>query len=291
MRALGRPTSTSMSSLAERREHEVEVVEVDGDVLGLRLAELGRQPGADVDDAGHLGGDGVCLEARVGVGRHHEPVARDEQGGDDAGRLPVRRELGGEDVGLVGHDASKAVSSWVRTAAANACAAAASAEGPDEAVPAAGQLAEEDARAGDGGAVVVGQGSVQRQLDERVAAHEQPAGLTPREPYLDLDGHALRHLLAGDVDLHSRRLARRMGSGKTRAVAVRAPSSGEAAQLAVPKAHRLLCRRQRDDRAGHLRRRRPPGGPRRGRRRGGPRCAAPWGRKRRRWPASAGARR
>ena len=31
----------------------------------------------------------------------------------------------------------------------------------------------------------------------------------------------LGHLLAGDVDLHSRRLARRMGSGKTRAVTAR----------------------------------------------------------------------
>ena len=43
--------------------------------LRLGLAELGRQPGADVDDAGHLGGDGVGLETRVGVGRDHEPVA------------------------------------------------------------------------------------------------------------------------------------------------------------------------------------------------------------------------
>ena len=38
---------------------------------------------------------------------------------------------------------------------------------------------------GIGGAVGVGQGAVERQLDERVAAQEEPAGLTPREPHLD----------------------------------------------------------------------------------------------------------
>ena len=41
------------------------------------------------------------------------------------GVSPVRGQLGGEDVGLVGHDASKAVSSWARTAAAKVCASAA----------------------------------------------------------------------------------------------------------------------------------------------------------------------
>ena len=43
--------------------------------LASGLPQLGGEPGADVDDAGHLGGDGVGLEVGVGVGRDHEPVA------------------------------------------------------------------------------------------------------------------------------------------------------------------------------------------------------------------------
>ena len=43
--------------LPEGGEHHVEAVELDRDVLGRRLAELVGEAGADVDDAGDLGGD------------------------------------------------------------------------------------------------------------------------------------------------------------------------------------------------------------------------------------------
>ena len=107
------------------------------------------------------------------------------------GRLPVGGELRGEDVGLVGHEASRAVSSWAAHGGREGLGGGRVGEGSGEAVAPAGQFAEEHAGAGDGGAVRCRGEPVQRKLDERVAAHEQPAGLTPREPDLDVHGHAL----------------------------------------------------------------------------------------------------
>ena len=57
---------------------------------------------------------------------------------------------------------------------------------------------------------------VERQLDERVTAEEEPAGLAPRQPHLHAHGDPVGDLLVGDVDLHTRRLARRMVGSKTR---------------------------------------------------------------------------
>ena len=95
--------------VAERREDDVQRVELDRQVAGRRLLELGGQTRADVDDAGGLGGDGVDLDRLVGVGRDDEAVTRDEQGGEDPGGRPVRSQFLEQGVRLFAHDPSKAV--------------------------------------------------------------------------------------------------------------------------------------------------------------------------------------
>ena len=133
----------------EGRQHHVERVELERDVLRRGLAELAGQARAQVDGAGHLGGDGVGGEAGLGVGGHHEAVARDEEGGDDARGLAVGSQSGGEGVGLVAHSASKAVSSWRAYGVCERVGRGAVGEHAREAVGQADQLAEEDARARD----------------------------------------------------------------------------------------------------------------------------------------------
>ena len=70
--AVGRADETEQQLVAERREDDVQVVELDGDQASLALGELVGQPGGDVDRAAEVGGD------RLGVDRRRRSTRRRE---------------------------------------------------------------------------------------------------------------------------------------------------------------------------------------------------------------------
>ena len=135
-RALGAPTSTSMSSLSKgastrfRSSKSMEMYLASG----CRSSAASRAPMSMTPAT--WAATASALKPASASAATTNPSREMSRAATMPGRLPVGGELGGEDVGLVGHDASKAVSSWLRTAAAKACGGRRVGEGPGEAVAA-----------------------------------------------------------------------------------------------------------------------------------------------------------
>ena len=81
------------------------------------------------------------------------------------------------------------------------------------------------------GDAVLGQGAVERQLDQGVAAQEEAVRLAAREPHPDGDLGALLDGCAADVDVHDASLARPL------------PGLQASASLSLGQGERELLRR------------------------------------------------